>query len=269
MPFRPASDSIAKALSRFRRDILDDQFNISTHANLRMTQRGIPVKEILECVRDGQPGAGKVVEDFIGGCFYHKGLYCFFYAPYGDHTARPNLVTLYREGEEMEYNVEDLIQEKVVTKIVEKIVKVDASDLSLEDLMALVQRKTEEKAEAEKAQKEARKAGLIAKRDDFLARIAALHEQLKEVNDELRSIGAPVAQVVKADRIVPSGRVTVQPHSVLQICIDEPVLTSNGKLNILATLRKHNFSTTDTCRPRLKAMCLEQGVPVAGRGEWH
>lgn len=197
--FRPAPDSIAKCLYRFRQSILDNDFNISTHANERMVQRGISIDDIIDVVKNGQTGVGDVVPDFIGGCFYHRQMFVFVYAPFGDFSARPNIVTVFRDGENYTPDIQDLCAptQKTVFKTVEKVVKVASEDLSLEELMALVARKQAQKTEAENAARLQAQREREMKRTKLEARLAELRDEMAAVKLELNDLMGTSTQVKK------------------------------------------------------------------------
>lgn len=232
--FRPAPDSIAGVLNRFRTDILANNFGISAHANERMTQRGITLDQILDTVRNGQFGTTSKIDNFIGGCYFHKGIFVLAYAPFGDYNARPNVVTVFKQGEEDTPYIEDLITTKTVTevKVVEKVVTKPVDDMSIEELSALLESKKQAKAAEETARKEKRVAELTAKQTSLLQQRQSIADELNRVEEELRLLkGAPQPISI--------------PASTFEKAWADRVTKESGRINAKATAEKHGLNYAD------------------------
>lgn len=179
--FRPAPENITVALLRLRRDVLLNNFTITNHCSMRMKQRSIDLPRIIECIREGSIGVGRRVENWIGGCFYYKGLVTYVYAPFGDFNAFPKIVTTFLATEDYFPQLDDLIDTprvetvehvRVVKEVKEVVRNLDS--LSVKELeVVLAQKKNEERA------------NLQAKRDALQAQIAAARASLDRLLSQL------------------------------------------------------------------------------------
>lgn len=191
----PPPENIAGVLNKFRTEILTNRFSISPHANERMVSRKINLKELVECVREGQVSRGKVVPDFIGGKFIYKDLCVVVYAPFGEYSALPNVVTVYRDGDEDDISIMDLIDDEALQGQLQAALKKiptappspRLSDLTDEELeQELLERKTRRAYEQHREQ-EAKRVKLAERKEFIENEILALSSELDEINRELES----------------------------------------------------------------------------------
>jgi uncharacterized protein YbjQ (UPF0145 family) len=179
--FKPAPDFITSALLRLRRDVLLNNFTLTKHCSMRMEQRAIDLPRIIECIREGSIGVGRRVENWIGGCFYYKGLVTYVYAPFGDFNAFPKIVTTFLATEDYFPQLDELIDTprvetvehvRVVKEVKEVVRNLDS--LSVKELEAVLAQKKKEAL-----------ADLQAKRDALQAQIAAAKASLDRLFSQL------------------------------------------------------------------------------------
>lgn len=216
-----------------------------------MTQRGIALDEILDVVNNGQIGTASPVPGFLNCFFFHRSTFVLVSAEYGDRNALPKIVTVFRDGEEYTPDIEDLYSERVVEKVVEKIVYRAADDLSIDELLQLVERKKSAEQEAinkEIASIDAEMKRLLDKVNDCKARRNELHAKL----------GASSAKI-----LVPSVSLS-NSKSQLDLALDDPVIKSDGFMNVKATAEKYSVAYDV-----LLAAAKVRGIPRRRGGARH
>jgi hypothetical protein len=232
--FTPAPEKVARALERFRRDILANNFNISVHANDRIVQRGITFEEIQQCVANGSIGSGRTVEGQIGGSFVYKGLVVMVYAEHGNTAARPNIVTLFRDNEFFSPNIEDLItvRKETEVKVVEREVVKPLDDLSDEEVEKELQRRRERRELVQKEQEAKRIQGLRDERDEIDLKIEKLKERRKAINVELHEAGVEDRKHAARKKC---------SEEQLAAALSDPERFAHGGTNTTATAKKHGI----------------------------
>ena len=187
----PAPENIARVLEKFRTDIRNNAFTISPHANMRMVSRAISHTEMYDAVVSGQTVTGRRIPDYIGGRFFHKGLFVAVYAPFGDLGATPCVVSVCRDGEVDDYEITDLPSVTALQNLRQQVdelslkVSQAAESLSIEELEELLaRRKAQREAELaeaaarEREEKMQRRAAMLAERSRLDADIRALESEL-------------------------------------------------------------------------------------------
>ena len=274
--FSPAPDSISRVLEKFRKDIGNNTFNISTHANQRMVDRNITLAEIKDTVKNGQCGLGKKIDGVIGGCFYHKQLVVVVYAPYGNFDAIPNVVTVFREKDEDLDNISvvDLLTapapQQVVHRVVEKVVekKVLTEELSDEELEELLKKRKAAKAEAEETAKKAKQDGLRARRQELLNQVADAQAEIDAIEKEL-GIPAPSAkQWLVQNKNAAGPRETINGQRVrptneeMDVMLKELNFSAGGRVNnFISTCDRHGW-VRSTAKSHFKNYALNHGFNI-------
>jgi hypothetical protein len=155
-----------------------------------MTQRSIGLSEIIETVKEGQLGKATTVQDFLTGCFFHRGLFVIVGAPFGDFSAKPNIVTVFRDGEDYTPDIANLYATKVVEKVVEKVVGKKLEDFTLEELEAMVKAKRDDVV-----------GKLKARRDVVLLELLKLEKLAKPLKVELVELDTKLGQKPKVEKV--------------------------------------------------------------------
>jgi hypothetical protein len=187
----PAPENIARVLEKFRNDIRSNAFTISPHANMRMVSRAISHTEMYDAVVSGQTVTGRRIPDYIGGRFFHKGLFVAVYSPFGDLGATPCVVSVCRDGELDDYEITDLPSVTALQNLRQQVEELSqrvnqaTEALTIEELEDLLARRKAQR-EAELAEAAAReREEKMQLRGAMLSERARLDEEILALEVEL------------------------------------------------------------------------------------
>lgn len=110
----PPSNAESAALTKFRNDILHNQYHLTKHASDAMVSRGVSLQEIIDCVKHGTQSKGTFRDGYIGGLFIDKRqvkeLAVVVYNERGDRVSHPIIVTMYRDGDPPVQAIDELLR---------------------------------------------------------------------------------------------------------------------------------------------------------------
>lgn len=189
--FYPPPDSIARGAYSLRARILKGYYTLSSHADERMAQRGITLKEVIDCIRNGSvAGANsrEIIDGYLCVVFYYgtsgDELVVPVRATFGDLDAKPIIVTAYRNSAD-DYvpggEIDDIVEHVVVEKFVIKA----PDDMTDDELEAALARRQEANRTRASQEADARMQKLAKRKAELLRDRKAIEEQLAQVEADV------------------------------------------------------------------------------------
>jgi hypothetical protein len=188
----PASERVEYGGQQLRKRILENYFTLTPHAAERMAQRGIELKEVINCIRNGNissPSLSERKEGYFCVTFYYgktgEELIVPVRSEYRNYSAKPAIITVYRNSAE-DYVYEGSIDDIVEHVVVEKPVVKAPDEMTDEELEATLTRRRQEKLKKARQEAEARAQKLMTQKAKLFSARNMADKELAEVEAELK-----------------------------------------------------------------------------------
>ena len=190
--FYPASERIESGANALRNRILESYYTLTPHADRRMAERGITLKDVIDCIKHGCIASARdKIDNYFCVDFYYgrpgEELVVPVRAPFGDYSAKPVILTSYRNNT-YDYVPEGDLDDVVEHVVVEKAVIKAPDDMTDEELEEVLARRREEKANKVRRENAARTSVLLSRQAKARRERDLLETELAAIQSEIETL---------------------------------------------------------------------------------